>query len=159
MRKISVKELNDRDFKQYGVFCSVTEPSGNHFGTFYADNIPYAASAGAPITFSPLVCGKSEKMIVSGVEYHNYAFEGIVPIDDDVVIHVALPSKGPVPELTEAFLVPKGTAVVLKPGVWHEAPMPVDHDAHVLIILPERTYQNDCVYVNYGDEDAMEIAL
>ena len=37
--------------------------------------------------------------------------------------------------------------------------MPVDHDAHVLIILPERTYQNDCVYVNYSDEEAMEIAL
>lgn len=32
-------------------------------------------------------------------------------LDDDVVLHVAPPSKEPVPELTEAFLIPKGTMV------------------------------------------------
>lgn len=159
MKSIRVRELTDKDFKQYGVFSSIVEPEGNHFGTFYADNIPYAATSCAPITFSPLFCCKSEKMTVTTVEYHNYAFEGIVPIDDDVVIHVAPPTTQPVPELTEAFLVPKGTAVVIKPGVWHEAPMPVHHDAHILIVLPERTYKNDCVVVRYEEEEAIEVTL
>ena len=81
-------------------------------------------------------------------------------MDDDVILHVAPASKEPVPQLTEAFLVPKGTAVRLNPGVWHLAALPVNLDvAHVLIVLPERTYHNDCIVVDYAEEDWTEIEL
>ena len=81
-------------------------------------------------------------------------------MDDDVVLHVAPASKDPVPQLTEAFLVPKGTAVCLNAGVWHLAALPVNMDeAHVLIVLPERTYNNDCVVVEYPEQDWVEIEL
>lgn len=46
-------------------------------------------------------------MIVTTVEYHNSTCEGVFPLDDDAILHVALASKEPVPELTEAFYVPK----------------------------------------------------
>lgn len=44
------------------------------------------------------------------------------------MIHAAPPTKDPVPQLTEAFVVPKGTVVKLNTGVWHLAPMPVEED-------------------------------
>ena len=50
---------------------------------------------------------KPEKIIVDAAEFHNYTGEVLLPLDDDVVIHVAPPTKEPVPELTEAFIVPK----------------------------------------------------
>ena len=76
------------------------------------------------------------------------------------MIHAAPPTKDPVPQLTEAFVVPKGTVVKLNTGVWHLAPMPVEEDVvHVLIVLPERVYANDCFVVDYPEEDWIEIEL
>ena len=99
-------------------------------------------------------------MIVSKAEYHNTTQEGILCLDDDVVIHVAPAGKEPVPELTEAFVVPKGTLVRLHTGTWHLSAMPINKDvAHVLIVLPERIYFNDCIVVDYPEEDWVEIEL
>ena len=53
----------------------------------------------------------------------------------------------------QVFRVPMGTMVVLRPGVWHHAPFTVDDDpANVLIVLPERTYANDCLVVELGED-------
>ena len=113
-----------------------------------------------PVAFSPLVMDKPEKMIVSEVEYHNTTGEGILPLDDDVVMHVAPPSKEPVPELTEAFIVPKGTIVKSNTGGWHMGGLPIHQDqVHVLIVLPERIYKNDCTVVTYPEESQIEIVL
>ena len=47
-------------------------------------------------------------------------WEGIVALDDDMIIHVAPASAGaPVPELTRAFIVPKGTMVKINTAIWH----------------------------------------
>ena len=76
------------------------------------------------------------------------------------MIHVAPASGEPVPELTEAFLVPKGTMVKLNLGVWHCGGYCLNKDeAHVLIVLPQRIYKNDCVVVDYEEKDWMEIIL
>ena len=69
-------------------------------------------------------------------------------------------SKEPVPGLTEAFLVPKGTMVCLKTGTWHLSAIPVNKElAHVLIVLPERIYNNDCIVVDYPQGEHIEIEL
>ena len=97
-------------------------------------------------------------MIVTAAEYHNTTAEILLPLDGDIVIHVAPPSNKPVPELTEAFYVPKGTMVKLNTGVWHLAPFAMDLDeVHVLIALPERIYFNDCIVVDYEKEQYIEI--
>ena len=84
----------------------------------------------------------------------------ILCLDDDVILHVAPPSKEPVPELTEAFIVPKGTLVCLNLGVWHLSAMPINLDtAHVLIVLPERIYLNDCIVVDYPEERQVRIEV
>ena len=47
----------------------------------------------------------------------------------------------------EVFLIPKGTVVNVKAGVWHQAGFPYGCDiVHILCALPERTYMTDCYY-------------
>ena len=65
-----------------------------------------------------------------------------------------------VTELTEAFIVPKGTMVKLDAAVWHLAAMPVNvEELQSLIVLPEGTYMNDCTKVALNDEQKFEIVI
>jgi len=158
MRTIQVQELTKQAFDEYGSYYSITSPIGHNLGDFYHDHILYPVSGNEPIGFSALVTHKQESMIVTAAEYHNTTAEILLPLDGDIVIHVAPPSNKPVPELTEAFYVPKGTMVKLNTGVWHLAPFAMDRDeVHVLIALPERIYFNDCIVVDYEKEQYIEI--
>lgn len=160
MRKIQAKPLSAEAFKRYGSYYDTLHPEGNHLGDFYQDPILMAVSGQMSIGFSTFVATKLEKMIITAAEYHNTTSEGILPLDDAIIIHVAPPSVDPVPDLTEAFIIPKGTMVVLNTGVWHFSPLPLHKQvAHVLITLPERTYFNDCTVVDYKEEEYFEITL
>ena len=164
MLKIKAVPITVENFRPYGSFASMLEPAGNCFpgdATFYPDQVELNVQGGKPVTFSPLVVKKPERMIVRQAEYHNFTGEGVFVIDDDAVIHVAPPSnKVIVPEKTEAFIVPKGTLVKLNTGVWHLAALPV-HNAllHVMIVLPERVYANDCIVCDYPEDRQVEIVL
>ncbi|MHB8065399.1 MAG: ureidoglycolate lyase [Ruminiclostridium sp.] len=160
MRKIKAEKITIEEFSPFGSFTSITEPKGSHLGDFYNDKVLFPVSGNMPIAFSSLILHKQEKMIVTTVEYHNSTGEVIVVMDDDVVIHVAPPTNAPVPELTKAFIVPKGTVLELKTGVWHNGCFPINNqEAHVLIVLPERIYMNDCCVVEYKEMDFIEIEL
>jgi ureidoglycolate lyase len=55
--------------------------------------------------------------------------------------------------------VPRGTFVTLNAGVWHHAPFP--HGANVVnmvIVLPERTYANDCLVVPLSKKEQVKIS-
>lgn len=160
MNKIKAIPITTESFAPYGSFTSILNPTGNHLGDFYHDQVILPVSGAMPVAFSPLVIQKPEKMIVTAAEYHNTTGEGIVLMDDDAVIHVAPPSNHPVPELTAAFIVPKGTLVKLNIGVWHMGAIPVHvSELHVLIILPERIYKNDCTVVEYDLSQQLEIEI
>ena len=139
MRKIKAKPITAESFKGYGSFTDLLNPEGYSLGDFYQDRLLMHFAGDMQAAFSPLLIRKPEKMIVNQAEFHNSTQEGILCLDDDVVVHVAPAGKDPVPELTEAFLVPKGTMVCLNTGVWHLSAIPVNKElAHVLIVLPER---------------------
>lgn len=158
MRQIKAKQITAENFKEFGSFTDLLNPTGYSLGDFYQDRLKMHNSGSMQTAFSPLLVHKPEKMIVTTAEYHNYTQEGVLCLDDDVIVHVAPAGKDPVPELTEAFLVPKGTMVLLNTGVWHLSAIPVNKEtAHVLIVLPERTYLNDCVVVEYPEENWVEI--
>ena len=165
MRTIKAKPLTAEAFRPYGSYVSMTDPSGNCFDSgesaFYPDPVMLAVSGREQIAFSPLTVKKPEKMIVRAAEYHNWTGEGIFFIDDDAVMHVAPTSKHVVtPEKTEAFFVPKGTLVKLNTGVWHLSPYPVHKELlHLMIIMPERVYGNDCIVCEFREEDYLEIVL
>lgn len=164
MRTIKAVPISHENFRPYGSFASMLEPTGNCFpgdATFYPDQVALNVAHGKPITFSPLTVKKPERMIVTEAEYHDHTGEGVFVIDDDAVLHVAPPSNREiVPEKTEAFIVPKGTLVKLNTGVWHLTALPVHNDVlHVMIILPERVYANDCTVCRYPEDRQVEIVL
>ncbi len=164
MKTIKAVPITAENFRPYGSFCSMLDPKGNCFpgdATFYPDQVELNVQGGKPVTFSPLTVKKPGRMIVTMAEYHNYTGEGVFVIDDDAVIHVAPPSNHEiVPEKTEAFIVPKGTLVKLNTGVWHLAALPIHKKLlHVMIILPERVYANDCTVCQYPEDRQVEIVL
>lgn len=160
MRIVKAKQLSKDEFEKYGSYTDVTSPHGYGLGGFYPDRVGFPVSGEMPLGISALKSERIEPMRVTKAEYHNKTSEGICCLNDDVVIHVAPASDVPVPELTEAFYVPKGTFVRLNPGVWHMAALPVhEAEAQVMILLPERTYVNDCIVVEYKEEDWIEIQL
>jgi ureidoglycolate lyase len=56
--------------------------------------------------------------------------------------------------------VPKGTMVVLRPGTWHHAPFTLtDEPVNTLIVLPERTYANDCELSELEETDWIRIEM
>ena len=157
MRQIKAKEITAENFKEFGSFTDLLNPEGYSLGDFYQDRLKMHNSGSMQTAFSPLLVHKPEKMVVTTAEYHNYTQEGILCLDDDVIVHVAPAGKDPVPELTEAFLVPKGTMVLLNTGVWHLSAIPDDQGAGCADGTAERTYFNDCVVVEYPEEKWVEI--
>ena len=121
MKEITAVKINPTDFAPFGTYCSMTEPEGyplqGEIHKFYPDRI--SGTCMGSMGFSPIAVRKDER-IVKMAEYHTTTWEGIVALDDDMIIHVAPASAGtPVPELTKAFLVPKGCMVKINAAIWH----------------------------------------
>ncbi len=166
MRTVKIKELNLESFKPFGTFANFINPKSEKLGAppieFYRDMIQQdMCGAGLP-SFSTCRVEKRE-LVIDVTEYHNKTAEGILPLDNDILIHVAAATRqdGSVPfDKIEVFRVPKGTMVVIRPGVWHHAPFVTnDNPANVLIVLPERTYANDCEVFEFKEEDKIEIEI
>lgn len=164
MKKIYVKELTMESFKVYGTFSGMINPQAAKLGAgiteFYRDMELLNLGKTTVASFSVTHVNKRPN-IVTAVEYHSFTGEGILPLDSDVLMHVGLATRnGEVPlDRLEAFHVPKGTLVVLRPGVWHGAPFAYESDvANILVVLPERTYANDCLVQRLSEEEKIEIA-
>lgn len=163
MRQIKIEKLTAEAFKPFGNYYDILNPEGyaleGALHKFYPDRVwdSYTGHVG----FSPIAVRKPEKYTVDAVEYHNTTSEIIMPINGDMILHVAPASAGkPVTHLTRAFIIPKGTMVQINAAIWHLCPLPVDVDVlHALIILPECTYATDCTVVPLAEEEQFEIVL
>ena len=163
MIQINVRPLDRESFSKFGSYYALEEPQGHPLSgelhRFFPDRLtaPYLGEVG----FSPIFVKKPDRMIVRDVEYHTTTSELILPLNDDMILHVAPASGGtPVTELTEAFLVPKHTLVRINAAIWHLAPLPASApELHALIVLPQCTYANDCTVVSLAPEQQFEILL
>lgn len=161
MRKIVIEELTHELFAPFGNYYNMLEPKGHalcgEIHSFFPDRL--TASAFHSVGYSPIVVKKPEKMVITAVEYHTTTWEMILPLNDDMILHVAPASAGtPVPAETKAFLVPKGTLVRINAAIWHLCPLPANEDElNAMIILPECTYANDCTVVDLKPEEQFEL--
>lgn len=95
-------------------------------------------------------------------ERHMLSEELLAPLGGDCLVYVGPPKfenePGRLPELAEfrVFRVRQGQAVLLKPGVWHGAPLAVDSPAKVLVILLFNTARQDLHLVRF-DTNPIEI--
>ena len=163
MLTIKAAPITHEAFAPFGQFYPMASPDGHSLDgdihKFYPDRI--TAGAFARVGYSPIVVQKPPHMIVSAVEYHTATWEMILPLNGDMVLHVAPASAGvPVPALTQAFIVPQNTLVKINAAIWHLAPLPATQNSlTAMIILPECTYINDCIVVPLSDDQQFEIVL
>lgn len=163
MNIIKAVPINNEEFAPFGQFYKMNEPKGyalcGELHKYYPDRL--VADSEHRVGYSPIVVKKPEKMVITQQEYHTTTWEMILPLNDDMVLHVAPASAGTlVPELVKAFIVPKGTLVKINTAIWHLAPLPVSkEELNAMIILPECTYANDCTVVDLKPEQYFEIEL
>ena len=162
MKEIEVKALSDEAFRKYGEYQDLIndyEMANRSLpgDGFKPDLIWLNFGNQNPPTISICHIRKSEKMIVKFIEYHKYTCECLVPLDDDVIIYVGIPAPmGIKVDHLEAFYVPKYTAVKLNPCILHGGQFPVNNEeAHLICMLPARTFMNDMNYKIIQNEDEM----
>ena len=165
VNRVRIEELSAEGFLPFGTFAGHLDPNTARLGEppveFFRDMLQLNLGAGQSIASLSTCRVEPRERVISISEYHTSTGEVILPLDGDILIHVgpatAPQASVPVDEI-QVFRVPQGTAVSLRPGIWHWAPFPVNHSpANVLIVLPERTYANDCVVVLHGEEQKIEI--
>ena len=161
MRKIKAEPITFENFAPFGSFYKMDNPNGygltGELHTFYPDRL--TADCNHRIGYSPITVKKPQIMIITQQEYHTTTWEIILPLNDDMILHVAPASAGtPVTEHAKAFVVPANTMVKLNTAIWHLAPLPANKDElRAIIILPECTYANDCTVVDLKEDEQFEI--
>ena len=161
MKQVKIQPLTHDAFAPFGEFYSMASPDGyalaGEIHRFFPDRMTTACRG--RLAFSPLVVEKPARMIITQQEYHVSTEELILPLDDDMILHVAPASGGRVvTDHAKAFLVPKNTLVKIKAAVWHLAPLPATREQlTALIILPECTYAIDCPVVDLSPDEQFEI--
>ena len=162
--KTTIKELTLENFQKYGTFAPLTPPTTKPLA---GENTPirFWPDCGGVLDLGPnasnqLAIGicqvdyRDFKVDVS--EFHSSCGEGNIPLDGDIYIHVAVPTgNGEIDAKDiEIFKIKQGTVVIMKPGVWHHAPFSTKpgETVNTIIMLPQRTYFNDCEVVEIEDE-------
>ena len=161
MKEIKVKKLEQSSFAKYGEFqnlldeAALAEKSVFPAG-FFADVVKLDFGASSLPTISVCHVKKQEKNIISMLEAHKFTCEGLLPLDDDIIIFagVMFPGRKFSVDSVEAFYVPKGTFVKLNPLILHGTQFPVNkEEAHIVCILPGRTFMNDMMAEMLAPED------
>jgi len=164
MKTIKAVPVTQENWAPYGYLANISDPRdaygmGDYPCTFYRDIALAPMASTAPIAFGSLRVGKRE-MVIADVEYHSAASEVMMPFDCDMVMYVGPANAGePEPDKLEAFIIPKGTMVIFRAGMWHGAPFPLWDAGTVLICLPERTYLNDTNKIILNEKDRIKIEL
>ena len=163
MKTVKAVPLTHEAFAPFGQFYTMDQPQGyalcGELHKFFPDRL--VADSEHRVGYSPIVVKKPDRMVITQQEYHTTTWEMILPLDDDMILHVAPASAStPVTELAQAFIVPKHTLVKMNAAIWHLAPLPASKDAlTAMIVLPECTYANDCTVVDLADDQQFEIVL
>ncbi len=161
--KLKPEELTRESFRKLGDFENLLEFANIYSGKrvdegFFPDALQFDNAGKAMSVSITKVCGKPDA--IKNVEYHSHYYEGILPLDGDVYIFAAPAFWYLKLDETRLFRVPKGTLVKLKPGVVHGSPISVDgKPVNVMIMLPERTYSNDCEFIELEKEKYMYLDI
>ncbi|MGL6198078.1 MAG: ureidoglycolate lyase [Lachnospiraceae bacterium] len=161
MHKVNIEKLTYQNFAEFGTFYQFYKPDGyaltGEIHSFFPDR--FVESFNGRVGFSPITVRRPREMIIKTIEYHTRTPEIIMPLNDDMILHVAPPSAGkPVTDRTRAYLVPRHTVIKINAGVWHLAPLPSEREElTAMIILPECTYINDIRVVDLPEEECFII--
>lgn len=160
MRTVKAEDLSAASFLPFGFYANLIDPDTEKIGAppieFFRDMMQQNLGQTALASFSNCRV-EPRPPLVNALECHSRTAEVMLPLDNDVLMQLAPATpggSGPALDKLKAFRVPSGTLVVLRPGVWHHAPFTVNQKpVNILIVLPERTYANDCTAVDIPAAD------
>jgi ureidoglycolate lyase len=168
MRELRYRRLDPAAFAPYGSYAPMIAPDAGgrpapRLGAppveFFRDVLQSGLGRDTTVSFG--VCRVTRRPpVIDASEYHDGACEALMPMDGDVLVHVApaVPGDRFPAEQAEVFLVPRGTMVVLRPGVWHHGPFTLGQErVSCLVALPERLYARDCLGVEVPPEDRIRV--
>ena len=161
MKTFKPEPLTKEAFAPFGEYYTFDRPDGyslnGEIHRFFPDRL--TASFEHRVAFSPILVKRQPSYKVTQIEYHTTTPECIMPLNGDMILHVAPASNGvPVTDLTKVFLIPQHTMVKIRSAIWHLAPLPANVDElAALIVLPECTYANDITVVDLKPEEQFEI--
>ena len=160
MKTVKVQPLSRETFHKFGDYAHLIDPmdqcaTGPKDGilAFFRDMLPVDFGGSVPCFSTCRI--QMRDMVVTDAEIHDHTCEAAMPLDQDAVVWCAPAGASndcPVDEI-EAFLVPKGCMLMLRPGVWHHAAFAVeDRPLNVMIVLPERAYATDCCCISLPED-------
>lgn len=147
----AVIPLTVESFAAFGFYADMLHANGEKLGAppveFFRDMVQQDLGQHNRVSYSTCRCAPRDP-VVCILECHSRTAEVMLPLDNDMLLHVAPATAGGCPpelDKLRVFRVPQGTLVVLRPGTWHHGPFALnDRPVNILIALPERTYANDC---------------
>lgn len=153
---IKPQPLSEGAFAPFGHFTNIYAHTNDAAAIHYAgDTIVF--SLGEKTALGVCTIGP-QKIVMAQMERHLHTEEGWIVLDNDCVAALGTPVADANAAQYQAFVIPKGTALSLKQGVWHLAPFPAnDAYAHVLALLPPGTPAQDLELVEL--RETIEIAL
>ncbi|MCD8138984.1 MAG: ureidoglycolate lyase [Planctomycetaceae bacterium] len=164
MPTAKIEELTPEAYRPFGTYVNMLDPDTEAIGDnpirFHRDMIQVAMAHPRSLPSFSICRVEKRPLVVDTSEIHNYTAEGNLPLDGDALIHVAVATpNGVMPkDRIRIFRVPRGTFITMNAGVWHHAPFAYGREAlNMLIVLPERTYANDCIVVPLTGDDQVRI--
>jgi ureidoglycolate lyase len=140
MFDVVIKDTNQENFKQYGIFISrpqssaqVDEEKLKYWHNIYKSNLNTN-----DITMGFLSISKQE-MIIKELERHKKYGEIFITVKGEGVLPVAKADNNaaqPDIESVEFFNLKPGDAVLINKGVWHLPPLPFTDSIDFLMVLP-----------------------
>lgn len=162
--EIKIKELTLENFKPYGSFSRLINPTTRSNGlpgmSFHADMEVLELGSAHAAAFSVTRVTNTLPHVIVALENHSHCGEGILALDGDMLVYFAPAGADYAAALkeVEAFIVPQGVMLTIRPGVWHCCPYTVNTEIlHVLNVLPERTYANDCTMKMLAPDERIRI--
>ena len=161
MRVLAPQELSHGAFRLFGDYIDLL--SAVQAGTSEADNIflpdLLTLHLDSKMPASVCVARVTEcERVINAVEFHRFTSEGVLPLDGDILLYVGPSSFKMDLDAIRVFRIPKGTFVRLNPGTLHGRQFVSGcRQATVLILLPERTFGNDCTFTVLEGDDKIQI--
>lgn len=142
--ELKARELTEDGFSSYGYFIDnrSQEPlEKNERFTFWGKLKIFAM--GPDISAGIVEGHKVENFKVETVEKHSNTSELLTGLNKDSVVLVGcLEPEQKVIDYTP-FIIREGQTIVLKPGIWHSPPLPLEKNCRLLVLYNEGTAGND----------------
>ncbi len=151
MKKVA-QVMTHENFMKYGTYITWEEIDvKNDPVNFYKED-SIVAKLGCPLAAVTLQGVSPRPFEITRSEYHNDTEEIYGGFEEDVIMHVGVPSESPKAEDLELFILPARAYCRIKRKVWHMAPFALNGNrVHGIVILPPYTYTHDC-FVKELDE-------